>query len=179
MGGRHAAPGKSTFARDLVAMIAGILAVGVVVFGGLWWFMGRDTPAPAATSTTTQVLGTSTTSTTTVASSTTTVASSTTTVSTTTTVRPSGEVSVLVLNAIGVNGLAAQVTEQLAAAGYVTLPPDNYTPSLEQSRIWFREGYGPEALELATLFPDALVELNPDQESGADIVVVLGASYQG
>jgi hypothetical protein len=87
---------------------------------------------------------------------------------------------VLVLNAVGVAGLAAEVTEALDTLGYETLIPANYQPTLEQSRVWYHAGFAPEAFELAgAVAPDALIEENPDLTADADIVVVLGASYEG
>jgi hypothetical protein len=86
----------------------------------------------------------------------------------------------LVLNAVGVAGLAAEVTERLDTLGYATVTPANYQPALEQSRVWYQAGFAPEAFELAgAVAPDALIEENPDLTADADIVVVLGASYGG
>jgi hypothetical protein len=89
-------------------------------------------------------------------------------------------VRVLVLNAVGVTGLAAEVTERLDDLGYQTITPANYQPTLEQTRVWYHAGFAPEAFEVAgAVVPDALIEENPDLTADADIVVVLGASYQG
>jgi hypothetical protein len=77
-----------------------------------------------------------------------------------------------------VSGLAAQVTEHLNELGYQTLVPDNYTPLLAQSRVWFSPGFDAEALEVAgEVDPIAVVEPNPEANTEADIVVVLGASF--
>lgn len=184
--GRHSSRRSPAFVRDLVIMAAGTLVVAALVFGALWVLtsLGDDDTAVAATTTTTATTSTSaaqpetsTTPPTTTAASTTT----TTAVATTTTlgVRDPSEIRLLVLNAKGVQGLAADVTEELSALGYQTVEPDNH-PALDRSRVWYREGFGAEALELGASFPDALVEFNADVgvEWDADIVVVLGASYE-
>lgn len=174
MKGRHVNQGPSTFGRDLVLMVSGIVLVGGLVFGGVSLLGSEDDPVATATATSAPP------STTTSSSSTSTTAAPVTTVVTTTTipVRPPTEVRVLILNSVGTSGLAADVAADLAALGYRTLPPDNYGPLVEQSRVWYRDGFGGEALELAAHFPDALVERN-EFEADADIIVVLGASYQG
>ncbi len=176
MKGRHVNQGPSTFGRDLVLMVAGIVLVGGLVFGGLSLLGSEDDPVATATATSAPPSTTTSSSST----STSTTAAPVTTVVTTTTipVRPPSEVRVLVLNSVGTPGLAADVVADLAALGYRTLPPDNYGPLVEQSRVWYRDGFGGEALELAAQFPDALVERN-EFEADADIIVVLGASYQG
>ena len=84
----------------------------------------------------------------------------------------------LVLNSIGTTGLARRVTDRLSELGYNTLTPDNYEPRLEQSLIWYKPGFGPDAQDLAANFPDAVTEFNPDEQPEADIVVLLGASYE-
>lgn len=166
-------------------MLLGIVIVGVLVFGGMWAFTrgAADAPtrggSPSSTvaSTPGPTVSSSTTSSSTTVSSTTSTTTSTTQV-TTSAVRDPSQITVLVLNAVGTPGVAGRLTEQLAAAGYQTLEPANYQPRLDQSRVWYREGFGAEAFELAAWVPDALVELNEDTETDADIVVVLGASYQ-
>jgi hypothetical protein len=183
MRGRHVSSRSPAFARDLLVMLVGIFIVGVVVFGGLYVFTrlgddGGGTAAPPSSTTTasTEVAGTV------VSTTSTTVATSTTTLPSTTSaivVREPAEVRVLVLNAVGRSGIAATLTQQLADRGYQTLEPDNYQPPLEQSRVWYRPGYGAEALEVAAFVPDALIELNPDEQTEADVVVVLGASFAG
>lgn len=189
MGGRHVDPGSSRFLRDLVVMVVGIGVVAVLVFGGLWLIaqVGGDDDAVAATtsSTTSTTAAPVTTAapTTTEADTTTTVSStSTTTASTTSTVpaRDPSEVTVQVFNAEGTAGLAGSVSSELAAAGYVVLTALDYPDLLDTSRIFHREGFGPEAQELAGRFPDAQVEPMPaDLDTEADVAVVLGASYQG
>ena len=82
------------------------------------------------------------------------------------------------LNSVGTAGLAGRVTEKLDALGYETLEPDNFEPLLEQSLIWYKPGFGPDANDLAANFPDAVTEFNPDELPEADIVVLLGASYE-
>ena len=160
-------------------MVGAIIVVAIIVYGLLWFFAGRDnTPPPTAAqsvvSTTDQVTATR--------EPTTSPTSVSTTGATTTTVvalRTPAEVRVLVLNAIGVTGLAAEVTEDLQGIGYQVLTPSNYQPALEQSRVWYGPAFEAEAFELAGVaFPDALVELNNELTADADIVVILGASYE-
>jgi hypothetical protein len=93
--------------------------------------------------------------------------------------RDPSEVTVQVLNAVGRAGIAATLTEALAAGGYQTLVPDNYPEAVETSKVWFREGFQAEALELARFVPDAEVELNDGIGTEADIVVILGPTYEG
>jgi hypothetical protein len=170
MPGKHAAPSRSHFYRDLAVFAGGTLIIGAVVYLGLTALAG----SPSTTTTTTAPP----TTTTTTAPPTT--ASTTTTSPTTTTIvlRPPAEVRVRVLNAIGVAGLAREVSDRLAALGYQMQTPDNYQPSLDQTRIWYAEGFEAEAFELAVEFPDARVERNPDLNIDADIVVVIGESYE-
>lgn len=183
--GKHAASGSSAFIRDLVVMAVGIVIVGVLLYGGLSLFAGLgadDDPDAGDTTITTETTTPPETAST---SATTLPTTTTTTVATTTTteavvVRSPSEVTVIVLNSTGESGLAAEVTASLAGAGYQTLQADNYEPALEQSRVWFVGDFAPEAAELAANFvPDAAVEAYEGPEVGADIVVVLGAGFEG
>lgn len=184
MRGRHVNSERSSFRREFPLLILGVIVVGAVVFGGLWLWsqLGGDSEdgvtAESEQSTTTT---TSTTVATTSSSSATSSTTTSTTLTTTTVleVRDPSEVRVIVLNAVGTAGLAASLSERLSSLGYDMLEPDNYETSLEQSRVWYRPGFGPEALELAAVVPDGLIELYPEGEPDADIVVVIGASYQG
>lgn len=184
--GRHASKsGQSAFLRDAAIMAVGIVIVAALMYGILWLIQSWRSPDPLpGAAPTTQVVE-STTTASTLAATTTTVAPTTTTTSTTTTTtvpviesRPPGDVTVLVLNSVGTAGLAGRVTELLSGLGYNTLEPDNYEPRLEQSLIWYKEGFGPDAQDLAANFPDAITEFNPDGLPEADIVVLLGASYE-
>lgn len=183
--GKHVASGSSAFIRDLVIMAVGIVIVGVLLYGGLSLFAGLGSDEePDTTSATTTA--TETTSATTIApsSSVTTQPSTTTTAAETTTsvvtVRVPSEVTVLVLNSTGRSGVAGALTTALGQAGYQTLQADNYEPPLEQSRVWYVGDFAPEAAELAAEFvPDGAVEAYEGPDLGADIVVVLGAGYEG
>jgi hypothetical protein len=179
--GRHASASAGTFYRDLVMMLVGILLVGAAVFLVLYLFAGNpEADAVSSTSsspvTTTSVVDP--TSTTDGATST----SSTVAVSTTTTVpvRPASEVRVVVLNSIGLAGAAGRMTQRLADAGSQTPQADDYEPEQDPSRIWYREGFAPEANAILELLPGALVEPLPETtlQEGSDIVVVLGTGYQ-
>jgi hypothetical protein len=182
--GKHVASGSSAFIRDLVIMAVGIVIVGVLLYGGLSLFAGLGSDEEPDTSATTTA--TETTSPTTIApsSSVTTQPSTTTTAAETTTtvvtVRAPSEVTVLVLNSTGRSGVAGALTTALGQAGYQTLQADNYEPPLEQSRVWYVGDFAPEAAELAADFvPDGAVEAYEGPDLGADIVVVLGAGYEG
>jgi len=182
--GRHASKsGQSAFMRDAAIMGVGIIIVAALMYGILWLIQSWQSSDPLPGATETTLVAES--STTTIRATTTTTAAPTTTASTTTTttvpvieVRPPDEVTVLVLNSVGTAGLAGRVTERLSDLGYNTLTPDNFEPLLEQSLIWYKEGFGPDAQDLAANFPDAKTEFNPDQLPEADIVVLLGASYE-
>ncbi|HUO46879.1 MAG TPA: LytR C-terminal domain-containing protein [Acidimicrobiia bacterium] len=182
MSGKHAAPAKSTMYRDLATMLGAIGVVAVLVYFGLSALAGPppDSDTSTTSSATTDTPTPSTTTGSSVATSTTTTTTTTTPATTVTTpaVRPPGEVRVIVLNSIGVTGLAGQVSARLADLGYNTLTPDNYSPALEQTRVWYLPGFEAEAYVLAAEFPDALIEQNPDLAVDADIVVVLGETYE-
>ncbi|HUF14644.1 MAG TPA: LytR C-terminal domain-containing protein [Acidimicrobiia bacterium] len=177
--GKHASQTPGTFYRDLAIMILGILLVGAAVFFLLYLF--ADAPATGPTTTTTTIPETTTTAqsvTTTTedgATTTSTLASTSTTVA----VRPPAEVTVVVFNSMGLDGAAGRLTSELASAGYQTITPDNYTPELDPSRIWYREGFAAEAAVLVDFVPGATIEPLPDEsvEEGADVVLVLGTGY--
>ena len=180
--GRHAAGTEGSFYRDLVMMVFGILLVGAAVFLLLYLFAGD--PDPVAGDTTVPTSSSSSTTPSTAVSSTATTATETTTTSTTlatTTipVRPPGEVRVIVLNSIGLDGAAGRKTQQLADAGYQTQQAGDLEPAQEPSRVWYREGFAAEANAMLEFLPGALVEPIPDPElePGADVVLVLGTGY--
>jgi hypothetical protein len=86
----------------------------------------------------------------------------------------------MVFNSIELSGAAGRYTQELADAGYQTLPADDLDPEYDPSRIWYREGFSAEANVLLALLPGALVEPLPDLEMapGSDLVVVLGVGYE-
>lgn len=176
--GKHASGPTGALIRDLAVMAFLFVAAGTLAFGFIWWLQGRGetsttTSQPAATETT---IANSPVTTNPPTPLTTTAPAPTTTV---VQLRPTSEVRVIVLNAVGRAGIAGSLTDALNAAGYDTLAPDNYIGTLEVSKVWFSEGFNAEALELAQFVPDAEIELNPDVAAAADIVVVLGPTYQG
>lgn len=172
MSGKHAAPFRL---GDFFTIVGGVAVVAGLVFLLLSALLGGSPPTTTSTvtaaSTVTTALSTS--STTTQATTTSTTGATSTTVA----VRPPAEVRVLVLNSLGVDGLASQVSQQLSDLGYSMLPPDNYSPLLETTRVWYVPGFEAEAFVLAAEFPDAQIEQNPDLID-ADVVVVLGDSYE-
>lgn len=184
--GKHVASGSSAFIRDLVVMAVGIVIVGVLLYGGLSLIagLGSDDPDAAETTVTTETTETTAPSTTdpttaTTAATTTTTAPETTT-TTTVAVRDPSEVTVIVLNSTGRSGIAGTLTTGLGEAGYQMLQADNYEPPLDQSRVWYVGDFAPEAAELQAGFvPDAAIEPYEGPDVGADIVVVLGAGFEG
>lgn len=172
MSGKHAAPFRL---GDFLTIIGGVAVVASLVYLGLTALLGG--PSTTTTTSTTTTPTSITTAPTTISTSPTSTTTTATT-STTVAIRPPGEVRVLVLNSLGVDGLANQVSNELADLGYAMLTPDDYSPLLERSRVWFLPGFEAEAFVLAAEFPDALIEENPDLAVEADIVVVLGDSYE-
>lgn len=176
--GRHAAPAGPSFYRDLLTMLGGIVAIAIIVYLGLSALSTTD--GPETTVTTTSPSTTSAPLTTTTRATTTTTTAPTTTTSTTAALRSPSEVVVRVLNAVGVAGLASEVSSRLQELGYQILEPGNYEPTLSQSLVLYAEGFEGEAFALAAEFPDAQVErASAANEEDADIVVVLGESYEG
>lgn len=177
--GRHASQTPGTFYRDLAVMILGIIVVGAGVFFLLYLF--ADEPVTGPTTTSTTVAETSTTSDGVTSTSQDDLSTSTTVGGTTTTValRPAADVTVVVLNSMGLEGAAGRLTTDLANAGYQTLTPDNFTPEQDPSRIWYREDFAAEAAALADFVPGANVEPLPDDalQEGADVVLVLGTGF--
>jgi hypothetical protein len=177
--GRHAAESQGSFYRDLVMMIVGVLLVGTAVF--LILYFVNSNPGPVAGDTTSSTNSTSTTTSTVVTTTTLTETTSTSTAPTTTTfpVRPPQEVRVVVLNSVGLAGAAGRKTQELADSGYQTQQAGDFEPEQDPSRIWYREGFAAEANALLDFLPGATVEPLPDPEleSGADVVLVLGSGY--
>ena len=181
--GRHANKPTGVFYRDLALMVLGILLVGAAVF--LLLFLLADDGSTEAISTSSSSTATTLVETTSSSSVATTTTSTTTTMVTTTTettvpVRPPDEVRVVALNAGAPGGAAGRFSEVLDEAGYQTLPADDYSPDLDPSKIWYREGFSAEANQLLEFLPDALVEPLPDEDlqPGADVIVLLGTGYE-
>jgi cytoskeletal protein RodZ len=177
--GKHASQTPGTFYRDLAIMILGILLVGAAVFFLLYLF--ADEPATGPTTTSTTVASTTSTvgGTSTTDDSSSTTSTLDTTSSTSVAVRPPAEVTVVVLNSMGLDGAAGRKNTELAEAGYQTITPGNYEPEQDPSRIWYREGFAPEAAVILEFLPGADVEPIQDESigEGADVVLVLGTGY--
>jgi hypothetical protein len=160
-------------------MLGGIVAVGIIVYLGLSALSTTDDPDSVVTTVAQATTAAPLTTTTAAITTTTTTTAPTTTTSTTVAPRAPSEIVVVVLNGVGVVGLAAEVSSGLEELGYQTLEPGNYQPVLAQSLILYSEGFEVEAFELAAEFPDAEVQqAAAGNEEGADIVVVLGESYE-
>jgi hypothetical protein len=185
--GKHEAD-RGDFGRDLIITLVGIAVVAVVVFGALWavstWRNGQDASTTVASSESTTVTGVETTAAAAPGASTTVEITDTSaavpeTTRATISVREPSEVTVQILNAVGTTGLAGQVTTSLRAAGYRMVEADDYEPLLDRSQVLFKDGYGPEAFEIAAeFFPDAQVGMSPDIPADIDIIVLLGTSYE-
>jgi len=97
--------------------------------------------------------------------------------------RPVGEVTVIVANASGVQGAATQMTERLAAAGYLYAPAGNAAEGTElaTTEILPASGFESEAARLAGdmgLPPEAVKSMTdppPVDLAGANILVLLGS----
>ncbi|HXV72309.1 MAG TPA: LytR C-terminal domain-containing protein [Acidimicrobiia bacterium] len=179
--GKHASQTPGTFYRDLAIMIVGVILVGAAVFFLLYLFADEPATGPTTTSTTFAEPTSTIADTSTTDGLSTTTSTPGTTSSTSVDVRPPSEVTVVVLNSMGLDGAASEKTSELSEAGYQTLTPDNYEPEQDPSRIWYREGFAPEAAVLLEHLPGAAVEPIPDESigEGADVVLVLGAGYGG
>ena len=177
--GKHSTQTSGTFYRDLAIMILGILLVGAIVFLLLW--LWADQPDTGPSSTTSTVAQTSSSGATVTSSTATSQPAPTTAPSpdTTVAVRPPSEVTVVVLNSIGIDGAAGRKTSELAEAGYQTLAGDDFEPEQDPSRIWYRDGYAAEAAALVEFLPGATVEPLPDEslQEGANVILVLGTGY--
>lgn len=104
----------------------------------------------------------------------------TTTTSTTAVVHTPAEVRVLVLNGSGLSGVAGTASQSLAAAGYVTLDPDNATAT-PTTVVYFVPGFDADAAAAATVLgiPATAVQPLPTpppvNPADANVIVVLGA----
>lgn len=198
--GRHAAPG-SDFARSAgEAATRGILLIVVAVAIGVFLLArGFDEPGTSAV----EAASTGQTATTTTAPTDTGEAQpvddiGTQTATTTPTTSqpaassaklPPAQVKVVTANASGVAGAAGRAKDKLVAAGYVA-EAKNAVSRTDTSAIYYREGYGENAKEVASLLgapatiiqaaPDDVMDLVEENEDVADfhIVVIMGTDGQ-
>lgn len=97
------------------------------------------------------------------------------------TARNPAEVTVLVANGAGVNGLASKVADKLKAANYVTAEPGNTKAPADESAVYFTPGYEADAAAVAALLtPAPKVSALPDPPpvddmKGAQVLVVAAA----
>ena len=176
--GRHASKSSGAFYRDLLFMTVGIILVGAAVFLLLYLLAGDRASDAAGTTTSAPDTTTDQGPTTTEPGTTTTTSASST--ASTVPLRAPADVRVMVFNSLALSGAAGRFTQDLADAGYQTLPADDLDPEYDPSRIWYREGFSAEANVLLSLLPGATVEPLPDPNmgQGADLVVVLGVGYE-
>ncbi|GBE23003.1 MAG TPA: LytR family transcriptional regulator [Actinobacteria bacterium] len=182
--GRHAASGLGGFFRELGVFTLKVVFWGVIVFGGVVLIPRLLGEGSTATSTTAPPAAATTAPadvpTTAQLSAPTTGKPVTTAPSTTmTSVRDPSEVQVQVVNSTDRNGLAASLSETLATRGYEMAESGNYPQALDTTHVLYSSGFDREAAVLASGFvPDAIVEEAPDPLD-VDILVVIGASYEG
>lgn len=172
MPGRHARRDEPRFIRELAFFALKVAFWGGVVIAAVWLFtqipsLGAGQPESGETIS-------ATTTTVEVPPSTTEVQPPTTLQRT---LEPS-ELTILIMNSTTVSGLAGRVKERIEDLGYITLPPDNYPTLLSDSVLWFVPGFESEAEELARVLPEMAVVENPNPEPLADLVVILGDSFE-
>jgi LytR cell envelope-related transcriptional attenuator len=99
--------------------------------------------------------------------------------------RPPSEVVVLVANASGVQGAAANQSETIAGGGYQVLPAANAPSEVEATQVMATAGYEADAAALAAAIgapPDSVVAM-PDPPpldlTGANVLVMLGPDLTG
>jgi hypothetical protein len=89
-----------------------------------------------------------------------------------------GETSILVLNANGIAGAAAEAASRVRARGYTVAATGNAARSYGRSVVMYRPGRRPEAQRLAHEIGIRLVGpldgMGPRQLKGAQVVLVLG-----
>jgi hypothetical protein len=99
--------------------------------------------------------------------------------------RPPGEVVVLVANASGVQGAAANQADAIASGGYQVLPATNAPAEVEATQVLATAGYEADAAALAAAIgapPEsvaAMPEPPPVDPTGAHVVVLLGPDLAG
>jgi hypothetical protein len=91
------------------------------------------------------------------------------------------EVTVLVANGAGIDGLASRISESLQAANYVLAAPGNTKAPADASAVYYAAGYEADAAAIAALLspPPSTAPLpDPppvDDMKGAQILVVAAA----
>ena len=91
------------------------------------------------------------------------------------------EVTVLVANGAGIDGLASRIADQLKAANYVLSEPGNTKAPADESTVFYTAGYEADAAAVAALLsPPPKTALLPDPPpvddmKGAQVLVVAAA----
>ncbi len=91
---------------------------------------------------------------------------------------PPAQVTVLVLNASGREGVASTLTNTLKAKGYKTLPANNLTPVRSGTFVDVKAGKTAPCTAVAALVPGAKVQPMPTPQpfvTDADCIVVIGS----
>ncbi len=171
--GHHAADDGSFGRSASGAMLRGVALIVVAVILGVILLRATDGPDPFSAGT--GPTGSDDTATT----STPTTEDRNTTTSPPTTLDPS-TITVLVANGAGVSGLAGDLTEVVAEAGFETVAPIDADEDVETSTVYFTPGFEEAATAVASVFdPVPEVAALPDPQpvadlAGANVVVVAG-----
>lgn len=91
---------------------------------------------------------------------------------------PPAQVTVLVLNASGRDGVATTMTNSLKAKGYKTLLPNNLGSTRVGTVVYAKAGKTAACTALATLVPGAKVQpmpTPPPSATDADCIVIVGS----
>lgn len=171
--GQHAADDGSFGRSAGGAMARGVALIVVAVIIGILLLQATDGPDPFPAGT--GPLGGDETTTT----STSAADNRTTTSSPPTTIDPS-TITVLVANGASVAGLAGDLTDMVAEAGFETAAATDVDEDVEASTVYFTPGFEDAADAVAELF-DPVPEVAPlpdpppvDDLAGANVVVVAG-----
>jgi hypothetical protein len=158
-----------------IALIAVAVLIGFVLIGtGLDTDSGGGSSSPAALP-----AGAETTTTTAEDTTSTTVAEA----------LPVEQVRVLVCNASSTDGAGGRITDELNALNYATLDPSNCDPNIDETIVYFAEGFEQEAAGVASAIgaPETSVQALPvpspvevpDGQSAPNVVVLVGADIAG
>lgn len=173
--GQHAADDGSFGRSAGGAMARGIALIAIAVLLGVFLLNATDSPEPFASVETDDdsELDDTTDSTP--------VEVPDTTDTTAQAARNPAEVTTLVANGAGIDGLASRISDTLKAANYIVAEPGNTRAPAEESAVYYTPGYEADAQAIANLLnPVPKVEALPDPSpvedmKGANVVVVAAA----
>ncbi|MCY3539849.1 MAG: LytR C-terminal domain-containing protein [bacterium] len=172
---------RDLFRAGIMALLILVVLVGVGIVARSLIGSSADNEPVAAESestTTTESVTTTRATTTTAATTTTTVPTTTTTTEPIPPVRDPSRVGVAVFNATSIGGLAGRLTDRLAGVGYRTNTPADHSERLDNSVIWYVNGYDREAALLAEIVAIDQVVSFPGDAPPAPLTVVLGTDFE-